>query len=50
MINRTSYMQKISAQTYEQTLKVEKLVAEINELTARIEQLRQRYAVSIARK
>ena len=43
-------MQKITNQTYEQTLKAEKLVAEINELTAKIEQLRQRIVVLIPRK
>ncbi|CAA9245590.1 hypothetical protein AVDCRST_MAG92-1758 [uncultured Coleofasciculus sp.] len=34
----------------EQAIQVENLIAEINALTARIKQLRQRYAVSIARK
>lgn len=42
-------MQKIAAKTYEQTLRVEKIIAEINELNV-IEQLRQRIAVSIAQK
>lgn len=50
MINQTSYMQKITDQTYEQTLRMEKLIAEINALTVRIEQLRQRIAVSISQK
>ena len=50
MINRTSYTPKITVQTYQQTIKVETLIAEINALTARIEQLRQRIAISIAQK
>jgi hypothetical protein len=50
MNNRTSYMQKITAKSYEKTLRIEKLIAEINAITVRIEQLRQRIAVSIAQK
>lgn len=43
-------MQKITAKTYKKTLRIEQLITEINVLTARIEQLRQRIAVSIAQK
>lgn len=49
-MNRNSCMQKITAKTYEQTLKVEKLIAEIKTITGRIDQLRQRIAVTIAQK
>jgi hypothetical protein len=43
-------MQEITDKTYEQTRKVEKLIAEIKTITERIDQLRQRIAVSIAQK
>lgn len=42
-------MQKITEKTYEQTVNVEKLIAEIKALTERIEQLRQQIAISLLR-
>jgi len=50
-MKRTIAAQKATIDnTQEQAIQVENLIAEIKALTARIEQLRQRYAVSIARK
>jgi hypothetical protein len=50
VMNKKIYLQNLTDKERVQLAKVEKLILDIEALRIRIEQLRQRYAVSIARK